>query len=101
MRFKIRPKINQLTALVDPMRIFFADHSRGVEAAAEASTHAGRIMKEEETRIHGKRHRPHRCKLHKVSILGANSADQLNFELARNKNSISVFMIRLRRVYRD
>ncbi len=101
MRFNIRPKINQLTALVDPMRIFFADHSRGAEAASAASAHAGRIMKEEEKRTHGNRHRPHRRKLRKVSILGADSADQLNFELARNKNSITVFTIRLRRVYRD
>ena len=102
MRFNIRPKINHLTALVDPMRICFADHSCGVEAASAASTHAGRKLKiEEEKRTQGNRNEAHRRILHKVSILGGDSADQLNFELARNKKSMAVFMIRLRRVYRS
>ena len=102
MRFNIRPKINQLTALVDPMRICFADHSCGVEAASAASAHAGRKVKEEEEkRAQGLRKGAHRRKLHKVSILDGDSVDQLNFEFARNKNSMAVFMIRLRRVYRD
>jgi hypothetical protein len=102
MRFNIRPKINKLTALVDPMRIFFADHSRGVEAASAASTHASRkLNEEEEKKTQGNRNEAHRRILYKVSILGGDSADQLNFELASNKNSMTVFMIRLRRVYRD
>ena len=102
MRFEIRPTINRLTALVDRLRIFFADHPRGVEAATAASTHAGRKVKEEEEkRTQEIRKGAHRRKLHKVSILGGDSVDQLNFEFARNKNSMAVFMIRLRRVYRD
>jgi len=101
MRFKIRPTINRLTALVDPLRIFFADHSRGVEAASAASTHANRKVKEdEEKKTRSTRNKPHRRQFHKVSILGGDSDDQLNFEFARNKNSMNVFMIRLRRVYR-
>src|SRR6202035_74813 len=95
MRFDIRPTINRLTALVNPLRIFFAGHSRGVEAAAAASTHAGRIVKDEERRTRGNRHKSHRRNVHKVSILREDFVDQLNFEFTRNKNSMKVFMIRL------
>jgi hypothetical protein len=47
-RFNVGPKSNQLTALGSTMHGFPADDSRGVEAAAAASTHAGHKEAEEE-----------------------------------------------------
>jgi hypothetical protein len=79
---------------------FPLDDSRGVEAASAASTHAGQ-EESEEGRLSNHRSQSHRRNLHKISILGADLVDQLNFEFVRNKNSMSVFMIRLRRVYQD
>jgi hypothetical protein len=99
MRFNVGPQINQLTAIRNAMDDFFATvHSRGVEAAAAASTHAGyKEAGEERYGNHGSH--SHRRNLHKVSILRADSVDQLNFEFARNKNSMTVLTICLRRVY--
>jgi hypothetical protein len=76
---------------------FAAVHSRGVEAAMAASTRAGHNAVEgERSRNH---HRQlHRRNLNKVSILNADLDDQLNCEFTRNKNSMNVFTIRLRRV---
>jgi hypothetical protein len=98
MRFNMGPKSNQLTALGNMMCDFPADDSRGVEVATAASTHAGHKGVEEE-RSSNPRRQSHRRNLHKVSILNTDSVEQLNFEFARNKNSMKVFMIRLRRVY--
>jgi hypothetical protein len=98
MRFIVWPKSNQLTAIGNVMDGFSADHSRGVEAATAASTHAGHKEAEQEwSSVH--RGQPHRRNLQKITILSADLDDQLNFEFARNKNSMNVFMIRLRRVY--
>ena len=101
MRFDVRPKSNQLTAIGNSTHGFAEVHSRGVEAALAASTHAGHKHKEaEKERSSNHRSQSRSRKLRKVSILGSDSGDQLNFELVRNKNSMAVFMIRLRRVYR-
>jgi len=98
MRHNVGPKNNQLTAIGNAMDGFAAVHSRGVEAATAASTHAGLNEAEKErSRIH--RGQPHRRNLQKITILSTDLDDQLNFEFARNKNSMNVFMIRLRRVY--
>ena len=99
MRHNVGPKSNQLTAIGNSMDGFAAVHSRGVEAATAASTHAGHNGAEGE-RSSNHRRQSHRRNLNKVSILNSDSVDQLNFEFARNKNSMTVFMIRLRRVYR-
>jgi hypothetical protein len=100
MRFDVGPEINQLAVIRNAMDDYFAaSHPRGVEAATAASTHAGQKHREEETPSKYRRE-AHRRKLHKVSILGADLVE-LNFEFARNKNSMTDFMIRLRRVYRD
>ena len=100
MRFNVGPEINQLTAIRNAMIDYFSTvHSRGVEAAAAASTRAGHKGPEGDRSSHHRRH-THRRNLNKVSILNTDSLDQLNFEFARNKNSMTVFMIRLRRVYR-
>jgi hypothetical protein len=99
MRFNVGPMTNKPTALANSMRAYPAVHSQGVGAAAAASTHTGRNEAKEE-RSDNNRSQSHRRKLYKVRILGADLADQLNFEFARNKYSMTVFMIRLRRVYR-
>jgi hypothetical protein len=99
MQFDVGPKSNQLTALGNTMCGFPAADSRGVEAVSAASTQAGHQGVEEERSCNPHR-QSHRRKLHKVSILNADSIEQLNFEFAGNKNSMKVFMIRLRRVYR-
>ena len=100
MRFDVGLEINQLTAIRNAMADYFAAvHSRGVEAATAASTRAGNNGAEGERSSNHRRH-SHRRNLNKVSILNSDSFDQLNFEFARNKNSMTVFMIRLRRVYR-
>ena len=96
MKFYVWPMSNQLTAIGNAMDDLAAVHSRGVEAATAASTHAGH---EEGKRSSNHRGQPHRRKLQKISIHSADLDGQLNFEFARNKNSMDVFMIRLRRVY--
>jgi len=48
MRFDVRPKSNQLTAIGNSTHGFAEVHSRGVEAALAASTHAGHKEAEEE-----------------------------------------------------
>jgi len=98
MRPNVGPKSNQLTASGNSAHEHAGIDSRGVEAAVAASTHAGLDEAEEErSRIH--RGQPHRRNLQKITILSTDLDDQLNFEFARNKNSMNVFMIRLRRVY--
>jgi hypothetical protein len=93
-------EINQLTAIRNAMDDYFAAvHSRGVEAATVASTRPGH-KEADADRSRNHRRQSHRRNLNKVSILNSDSVDQLNFEFARNKNSMTVFMIRLRRVYR-
>jgi hypothetical protein len=92
----VRPKSNQLTANGNSRLVFVAENSRGVEAATAASTHAGHKC---EAGASHRLSRPQSRKLQKVSILSADFVDQLNFEFARNKNSITIFMHRLRRVY--
>jgi hypothetical protein len=73
--------------------------SRGVEAAVAASTQAdhkrawGKILSDFRRQVRVQI-------LQKETGLNADFAQQLNFEFTRNKNSIAVFMIRLRRVYR-
>jgi hypothetical protein len=100
MRFNVGLEINQLTVIRNAMHDYFAAvHCRGVEAATAASTHAGYKRVEGERSSNHRRH-SHRRNLNKVSILNSDSVEQLNFEFARNKNSMNVFMIRLRRVYR-
>jgi hypothetical protein len=47
-RFNVGPKSNQLTALGSTMHGFPAEDSRGVEAAAAATTHPGHKEAEEE-----------------------------------------------------
>ena len=98
MRFDARPKSNQLTAIGNSVDGFAEVHSRGVEAAVAASTHAGHKEREEKQpdnhcgRLRGRTLRK------KISVQ-TDLVDQLNFEFAQNKNSMSVFTIRLRRVY--
>jgi hypothetical protein len=100
MQFDVGLEINQLTAIRNAMDDYFAAvHSRGVEAATAASTRAGHKGAEAERSSNHRRH-SHRRNLNKVSILNSDSVEQLNLEFARNKNSMTVFMIRLRRVYR-
>jgi hypothetical protein len=96
MKFNVRPKSNQLTAIGNLTNGFDTKNSRGVEAATAASTHAGLKKKS------GSSHRLsqlHNGKLQKASIPSADFCGQLNFEFAGNKNSMIVFMHRLRRVY--
>jgi hypothetical protein len=101
IRFKVGPKINQLTALVDRMRGLRADHTRGARAAAAARVHASskEAAREQLDRNHSSWRR--QGNFRKARIPGAGSVDQLNFEFARNKNSMTVFMLRLRRVYHN
>jgi hypothetical protein len=100
MRFNVRPKSNQLTAIGNAMDGFAEGHSRRVEAAAAASTQAG--QREIKDAMTGNHHgRPRDGKLRNVIILSADFVDQLDFEFAGNKNSMNVLMNRLRRVYRD
>jgi hypothetical protein len=100
MRVDVGLEINQLTAIRNAMDDYFAAvHSRGVGAAPAASTRAGHKVVEGE-RSGNHRRRSHRRNLNKGTILNTDSVDQLNFEFARNENSMTVFMIRLRRVYR-
>ncbi len=100
MRFDVGLEINQLKAIRNAMDDYFAAvHSRGVEAATAASTHAGHKEATKERHSHHRGH-SHRRNLYKVTIQNAGSADHLNFEFVRNKNSMNVFMFRLRRVYR-
>jgi hypothetical protein len=100
MRFSVGLEINQLTVIRNAMDDYFAAvHSRGDEAAMAASSRAGQ-KGAQEGRSSNHRNPSHRRNLHKVSILNADLADQLNFEFARNKNSMKVFTNRLRRVYR-
>jgi hypothetical protein len=99
MQSDVGLEINQLTAIRNAMDDYFAAvHSRGVEAATAASTHAGHNGVEGERSSNHRRH-SHRRKLNKVSILNSDSIDQLNFEFTKNKNSMDVFMLRLRRIY--
>ena len=101
LRSKVGPKINQLTAPLNSMRGLRAEHSRGVEAARAASTHADR-KEAVGVRLDNHNRSSRRLQnLRKVLTLGADSVDQLNFEFARNKNSMAVFMLRLRRVYHN
>jgi len=96
MRFNVVLEINQLKVIRNALNDYFAAvRSRGVEAAAAASTHAGHRVGREVQHSHS-----HTRNLRKVSIQNADSFDQLNFEFVRNKNSMNDFMIRLRRVYR-
>ena len=100
MQGDVGSEINQLTAIRNAMNDYLVSvHSRGVEAAMAASTRTGHKGVEEE-RSSNHRSQLHRRNLNKVSILNTDSVDQLNFEFARNKTSMPVFMIRLRRVYR-
>jgi len=96
MRFNVWPKSNQLAAFGNSTDGFAADHSRGVEAAKAASTHAGRKEKDW-TGNHPLQARGRN--LQKAGILTADFSNQLNFGFTRNKNSMTVFMHRLRRVY--
>jgi|SRR5580704_4901031 hypothetical protein len=100
MRFIVGPKANELTAIVNSPHKFAAVHSRGVEAATAASTHADYKDAEENF---SRQHRSlalNRTSRKKIRLI-TDSGDLLNFEFTRNKNSMTVFMIRLRRVYRD
>jgi hypothetical protein len=101
LRSKAGPKINQLTAPLNPMRGLRAEHSRGARAAAAARAHAGRKQAVGVRLDNHNRSSRRRQNLHKARTLGADSVDQLNFEFARNKNSMTVFMLRLRRVYHN
>ena len=102
MRCDAGPESNQLTALGNRMCGFLPDDSRGVEAAVGASTHAVHVEAEAEE----ERSKSHHNKLHKRNLckeitLQSGLVDQWNFAFTRNKNSMGVFTIRLRRVYRD
>ncbi len=99
MRFNLGPMTNQLTAIGNSMQSSVALDSQGVEAATAASTRAGHKEAEEE-RLRNHRSPSHRRNWSKVSILVADLVE-LNFEFGRNKNSMGVFTIRLRRVYQD
>jgi hypothetical protein len=100
MRFDLGLENNQLTAIRNAMADYLAAvHSGGFEAPTAASTHAGHKGAEGE-RSSNHRRQSNRRNLNKVSILNSDSIEQLNFEFARNKNSMTVFMIRLRPVYR-
>jgi len=102
LRCNVGPKSNQLTALGNSIGGFVAEGSRGVEAAMAASTHACH-SEAEANGIWSSNHvgRRHRRILHKKISLKVDLVDQLNFEFSRNKNSMGVFTIRLRRVYQD
>jgi hypothetical protein len=99
MRFNVWPEINQLTARGNSLHRISAIHSRGVEAAVAASTHAGH-KKRQEVRSRNFRSALRSRILHQENRPTTNSIAQLNFESAQNKNLMSLFMIRLRRVYR-
>jgi hypothetical protein len=103
VRFNVGPKSNQLTALGNTMCDFPMNDSRGVEAASAASTHAGF------NEAMGYKYTIEKCRTgfgfaalaefaQRISD-ESKKMDQLNFESAGNKNSIDVFIIRLRRVY--
>lgn len=100
MRFDVGPESNQLTAPGNTMCGFPEDDSRGVEAATAASTHAGHKMEEEKQSSHSGSRTHGRISHKKISLI-MGSVHQLNFEFTRNKNSMTVFMIRLRRVNQD
>jgi hypothetical protein len=100
LRCNVGPNGNQLTALENKKGVFSEVDSRGVEAAAAASAQAVH------TQANGKRPGNHRGRLrgrtlHKKISLQTDLVGQLNFEFIRNKNSMTVFMIRLRRVYQN
>lgn len=99
LRFNVGPNSNQLTALGNTFG-FPAAGSRGVEAATAASTHAGHKEAEDE-RSSNDCDQLYTRTLRKKIRLRAGSVDQLNFEFARNKDLMTVFIIRLRRVYQD
>jgi len=100
MRFDVGPKSNQLTAIGNSLRgcLQFALGELRPRPGG-ASTHAGRKKEIEEKRSGNHRGQSHKGNLRRESSLKANSADQLKFEFAGNKNSMRVFMLRLGRVY--
>jgi len=75
---------------------FDIENSRGDEAATAASSRAGLPEKDLKS---NRLSQPQARKLQKISILSADLCGQLKFEFAGNKNSMLVFMHRLRRVY--
>ena len=98
MRFNARPKSNQLTAIGNAIRVLSSVPSRGVEAALAASTQAGFTGTQKEL------HYLPGCLLHSELLRRKKNSSsalkcQLNFESGRDKNSMDVFMNRLRRVY--
>ena len=99
LRFHVGPKSNHHTALGNKIRGFKADDSRGVEAAVAASTRAGRKDGKGQQPTNDRGRLNSWASRKKIS-LKVGLDDQLNFEFTRNKNSMNVFMIRLRRVYR-
>jgi hypothetical protein len=98
MRFDVGPESNQLTAIGNSVDGFAEVHSRGVEAAVAASTHAGHKEGEEKQSDNHCSQLRVRTLRKKISVQ-TGLVDQLNFEFMQNKNSMAVFMIRLRRVY--
>jgi hypothetical protein len=97
-RFDAGPKSNQAIVPGKTTHSFPAIHSGKVEAAAAASTHSGRPESEKESPSHG-RDGSHSGNFRGEMSVRTNLDDQLNFEFDGNKNSITAFMIRLRRVY--
>jgi hypothetical protein len=96
MKFDVRPKSNQLTAIGNLTNGFDTENSRGGEAATAASSRAGFPEKDLKS---NRSSQPQARKLQKISILSADLCGQLKFEFTGNKNSMLVFMHRLRRVY--
>jgi hypothetical protein len=99
MRHDVGPKSNQLTAVGNSVHGLVADHSQGVETATAASTHAG-LNEADEQRSGNHCSQSRSRTVCKKIIVQTDLVDQLNFEFMHNKNSMAVFMIRLRRVYR-
>jgi hypothetical protein len=85
MRFDVGPKSNPIPALVNLMRAFPSNDSRGVEAAAAASTNAGRTNTAEEGPSKGRCVADNR-KLRKENSSRAESPDQLKFGCMKIKD---------------
>jgi len=101
MRFNVGPESHRPVAIGNAIHGHTAVRPRRVEAARAATTHGGgKGARENPTEHHGRKLRSGRVR--KEVTVNAILPDPLNFHfhLARNNNSLIVFMIRLRRVYR-
>ncbi len=99
MRFVVGPNSKQLRALRNTVCGFSLLNFRGAEVTKVASAHAGCHENAVEESPSGIRSLRRGMNLRNGNSTRMENVNQLNFECVRNKNSIAVFIIRLRRVY--